>query len=244
MELWIILLIVVVAATTQSAIGFGLAVVFTPLATLVVGAQEAIATSMLLAVVLSVATYAEHRPRASLRDIAPLGLAAVAATPLGILALTRFDETSLRVLVGAAVLVGAVSTLTRGAPSERAERLPVTIAVGLVGGVARGATSMGGPAVVLYQHWLGRPADAIRGNMFAYFAFLSVLSLPVVWFGGVITDDVVRNLLAALPALATGLLAGRWLRGRLPERWFRRITLALLAGTSVAAFGGALASAL
>lgn len=244
MEIWLVVLFVLLGAATQSAIGFGLAVVFTPLATLVVGAQEAIATSMLLAVVLSTATYLEHRPRASLREIAPLGLAAVAATPLGILILTRFDETSLRVLVGAAVLIGAVSTMTREAPSARAERLPVTIAVGLVGGVARGATSMGGPPVVLYQHWLGRPAASIRASMFAYFALLSVLSLPVVWFGGVITEDVATNLIAALPALAAGLLAGRWARGHLPERWFRRITLALLAGTSVTAFIGALVSIL
>ncbi len=242
MELSLLLLFVLLAAATQSAIGFGLAVVFTPLATLVVGAQEAIVTSMLLAVVLSVATYLEHRPRASLREIAPLGLAAVAATPIGILALTRFDETGLRVLVGAAVLIGAVSTLTREAQSERAERLPVTIAVGIVGGVARGATSMGGPPVVLYQHWLGRPADSIRGNMFAYFALLSVLSLPVVWFSGVITEDVTMNLVFALPALAAGLLAGRWARGHLPDRWFRHITLALLAATSLVAFGGAIAS--
>ncbi len=244
MELTLILLFVVLGASTQSAIGFGLAVIFTPLATLVVGAQEAIVTSMLLAAVLSVATYLEHRPRASLREIAPLGIAGVAGTPLGILMLTHFDETSLRVLVGAAVLIGAVSTLTREAPSERAEQLPVTIGVGLFSGVTRGATSMGGPPVVLYQHWLGRPADSIRANMFAYFAVLSVFSLPVVWYGGVITEEVARNLVAALPALAAGLLAGRWVRGQLPEHWFRRITLALLAGTALAAFGGALASAL
>lgn len=243
MELSLLLLFVLLAAATQSAIGFGLAVVFTPLATLVVGAQEAIVTSMLLAVVLSVATYLEHRPRTSLREIAPLGLAAVAATPIGILMLTRFDETGLRVLVGAAVLIGAVSTLTREAPSERAERLPITIAVGLVGGVTRGATSMGGPPVVLYQHWLGRSAASIRGSMFAYFALLSVLSLPIVWFGGVITEDVAMNLVYALPALAAGLLMGRWARGHLPDRWFRQITLALLAATSLVAFGGAIASA-
>jgi uncharacterized membrane protein YfcA len=229
-------------AATQSAIGFGLAVVFTPLAILIVGAEEAVATSIVLAAFLSVGTYAEHRPRASLRAIAPLGLAGVIATPVGILILTKFDETSLRVLVGAAVLIGALSTLTREATHERVEHRTATVGVGFISGITRGATSMGGPPVVLYQHWLGRSAESIRGNMFAYFMFISVLSLPLVWLGGVITGDVVLNVAVALPALVVGLLLGRWVRTWLPLRWFRLVTLALLTGTSLVAFIGAAVS--
>ena len=114
--------IALAAAATQSTIGFGSAVLFTPLATLVVGAHSAVATSIVIGSLLSISLYLEYRPRARFTTVLPLAALGTMTTPLGIWVLSHANEATLRSLVGLVVLAGAIVTL-RSRPRQYFKRL-------------------------------------------------------------------------------------------------------------------------
>jgi len=241
---WVEVAVVVVmafaAALTQSTVGFGAAIVFTPVASFAVGAQSAVATSIIFGSVISTIVFLESRPRAALGPIAPLAVAGVLGTPIGVWILAHSDETTLRLLVGTSVLAGAITTMFGHTnPEARPAPLPLTAAAGLVSGTLRGATSMGGPPVVLYLHWLGGDAMRIRSQLFAYFVLFAIPGIPLAWIGGVIGMKEVVLATASLPAVGLGILVGRSVRGRLSDVWYRRTSMGLLVVTSSIAITGA-----
>ena len=237
MTLVAIAAIAFVGALTQSAIGFGFAIVFTPLVTLLVGAQSAVATSIALGTLLSLALIVEARPpRSAFRPVLVIAVLGTLTTPLGVWVLAHAPEQWLRGLVALAVLSGAVVTL-RSHPRvvpHGGSALTASI-VGFLSGILRGATSMGGPPVVLYLHWLGGGPIEIRHRLFGYFALFSLTGIPIAWWGGVLGGDEARQALVSGPLVLTGVLAGRLVRPRLSEAVFRGSTVSLLVATSVVA---------
>ena len=235
-------LIALLGTLIQSGLGFGFGLFFVPVAALFVAPREAVAVSLLLGTVVSAGMYAEARPRTGLRAIWPLVVGAIIGSPLGLLVLLRADESVLRLLVAAAVLVSAIANLTSGRGHTHEARPDPVVRQGLVGvlgGVIRGATSMGGPPIVLYQHWIGGGAERIRGRLFAYFFWVGVPATLIIVPSGLFTRDVLRDTALALPALFVGLVGGRLIRPHIAERWFGRLSMLLLAGTSVLAAWGA-----
>lgn len=241
MDILIVVLISAFAALMQAAVGFGFAVVFTPLLSLVLGARDAIALSLILSMTLSLVLYLADRPRASLRSVLPMFLAATAVTPIGVYILAVADERVLRAGIGIAVLGAVIGTLRMPHHTEeRPERLATILGVGMLSGVLRGATSMGGPPVVVYEHWRGAPAMLIRRRLLAYFALTGVAGTAMAAGSGVFTVDTFVQAAAGLPAVAIALYGGRYIRPRLPDRWFRRLSMALLVFMGVVSLVGAL----
>ncbi len=242
METGALVATVFVGTLIEAVLGFGFAPIFVPVAALIVAPRHAVAMSLILGTVMGSGLYVEHRPRASLRSIGPLVAGALIGTPLGILILLRVDETVLRLLVAAAVFVSAAATLASRSAHDTPARLDLPVRqgiVGLIGGVVRGAISMGGPPVVLYQHWVGGGSERIRGRLYAYFFWLGVPATLMAVPTGLFTEQVIRDSAVALPALAAGILLGRVLRPRLAERWFGLLSMLLLAVTSAFAAWGA-----
>lgn len=239
-----ILAIAAVAAFTQAAVGFGYALVFAPIAAFLIAPSDAIAVSIASAAVINALLYVEYRPRTDLRPVGALVLTSVLAAPLGLWVLLVADEDLLRLFIAAGVLLSAAVNLrhpTREGP-PREDRLLVQVVVGSVSGAMRGAVSMGGPPVILYQHWIGGGAASIRSRMFAFFFWGAIPTVLLAIVTGVIDADSWPYVLAACLGLVPGILGGRDLRPRINEVLFGRLSMGLLGGTaSVAALGAALA---
>ncbi len=236
-------LIALLGTMIQSGLGFGFGLFFVPVAALFVAPREAVAVSLMLAAIVSAGMYAEARPRTSVRAILPLVVGALAGTPVGVWILVRADETLLRLLVAVAVFVGAVANLAGGkghAHEARPDPFVRQGLVGILGGIIRGATSMGGPPIVLYQHWIGGGAERIRGRLFAYFFWVGVPALALMAPSGIFTRSVLRDSALAFPALVAGLVVGRLIRPHIAEAWFGRLSMLLLAMTSALAAWGAI----
>lgn len=237
-----LLLLTLVGTLIEAVLGFGFAVMFVPAAALLVAPQHAVAVSLILGTVMGAGLYVEQTPRASLRSIGPLVVGALLGTPIGIFALLRLDEAWLRLLVAGAVLLSALVTLAGGdghARPPRPDHAWGQALVGVVGGAMRGAISMGGPPVVLYQHWVGGGAHRIRARLYAYFFWLGVPAALLAAVAGVFTADVLRDSAVAMPGLLLGIVVGRRLRPRLGEHWFWRLSMAMLIATSTLALYGA-----
>ena len=236
-------LLTLVGTGIEAVLGFGFAVMFVPAAALIVAPRHAVAVSLVLGTIMGAGLYIEQRPRAPLRSVAPLVIGALIGTPLGILSLLRLDETWLRLAVAISVLTTAVITLLGGSGHTRPTRpdraLPQAT-VGFIGGAIRAAISMGGPPVVLYQHYVGGGAERIRARLYAYFFWLGIPATLLAIPAGVFTLEVLRDAAVALPGLALGIVGGRLLRPHLSEHWFWRLSMAMLVATSVlAAYGAA-----
>ncbi len=234
MEFLIVFLVSAFAALMQAAVGFGFAVLFTPLLSLAMPARDAIALSLLLSMSLSLALYIGDRPRAPFRVILPMFLAATVVTPLGVYVLTVADDQLLRIGIGVSVLIAVVGTVATPHPAhERSEPLPLVLGVGVLSGLLRGATSMGGPPVVLYEHWRGASMVEIRRRLLAFFALTGVTGAAFAAVTGVFTGEMVVHSLAGLPAIVIAVVGGRLIRPRLSPRWFRILSMGLLVFTGI-----------
>src|SRR5436853_286133 len=75
----------------------------------------------------------------------------------------------------ALVVILLLAVLASGWRYHGRPRLPATIGVGLLSGLASGAVQIAGPPVILY--WLGGAAQAafVRANLMVYFTFIDVI---------------------------------------------------------------------
>jgi uncharacterized membrane protein YfcA len=221
------------AAGTQSLTGFGFALVTVPLLSLFWDVKLAVVTSAVLGTVAIVPLTVEVRGRIRPWKVAPLILGSLLGIPAGIVILDRIDPEALKILVAAVVIVA--SLVLYFAPRMRLERggIGSPLLAGMLSGVLRGSTSMGGPPAVLYLLSREREMEEFRSILLAFFlpsSLLTVIGLAIV---GRVTPEVLGTSGAALPALAIGLLAGAWVRLRVQQEAFRTVVLAVLVFTSI-----------
>lgn len=240
-ELIAIVVLAFVAVTVQTSVGFGSGLIFVPAATLVVGPEPAVAMMMVGIPLVGLVLYATDRPRMPLFDAAPAAALSLLSVPAGVWLLTRSDEDVLRLLVGLAVLGSVIVNQVSSASSEvvRERDLPRMTLAGLASGVMRGTTSMGGPALVLYFHWLGGGAARFRSRMFSYSALSGLPSIGIAAAAGVFNADTMPVVLWGLVGAAAGIVAGLRARPWVTDARLRRTTMALLVATSLLAIATA-----
>ena len=240
-----VVLLAFVAVAVQTSVGFGSGLIFVPAATLVVGPEPAVAMMLVGIPLVGAVLYVTNRPRMPILDAAPAAALSLLSVPAGVWLLTRSDEDLLRLLVGLGVLASVlVNQLSAGSgPVERSPDVPRMTVAGLASGLMRGTTSMGGPALVLYFHWLGGGAGRFRSRMFAYSALSGLPSIAIAAAAGVFNEETMPVVLWGLAGTVLGIAAGMRLRPWITDARLGRISMALLAATSLLAIATA-ASAL
>lgn len=204
-----------------------------PLLSLFWDVKLAVVTSALLGTVAILPLTLEVRRRIRLRKVVPLVLGSLLGIPVGIVILDRIHPEALKIMVAAVVI--AASLVVYFAPRMRLERGGVgsPLLAGILSGMLRASTSMGGPPAVLYILSREREMEEFRSTLLAFFlpsSLLTVLGLAIV---GRVTPEVLATSAVALPALALGLLAGAWLRSRVQQEMFRTLVLAVLVFTGI-----------
>ena len=101
-------------------------------------------------------------------------------------------------------------------------------AVGLGGGILGGLAGLSGPLPTIWAGLRGWSKDTRRGVFQAYNLSILVLALVTQSFAGLITLELGRLFLAALPGTIAGAWLGRRLYGRLNDRRFEQAVLILL----------------
>ena len=110
--------------------------------------------------------------------------------------------------------------------------MPTSLALGSLSGTMLGATSIGGPPVILYLLAGPDPAPTTRANLTLFVAVNSAVGLLSLALRGAVNDRVLLAVAVMAPAFTAGVLLGsRWFT-RLSESGFRRFTVALMAVVS------------
>jgi uncharacterized membrane protein YfcA len=240
-ELVAVGLLAFVAATVHSSVGFGAALVFVPAATLIIGPEPSVAAMLVSVPLIGTVLYGINTPRTPLADVVPVAGVSILSLPVGLLLLTRADEDLLRMFVGFAVLSSVLLSRFGGSGHdvERQPTLSLSVGTGLTSGLMRGATSIGGPPLVLYYQWLGGGAWRFRSRMCSSTALSGVASLGIATLAGVFHADMMPVVLASLPGTAIGIAVGFRIQPLIEINQLHRISTFLLIGTSLLAIATA-----
>ncbi len=163
------------------------------------------------------------------RRFGPLIGAVVVGTFVGARALVELDQRTLMGIVGAAVLVFALSAhfpryMRLGPRGERWLGAPIGFFAGVLGGM----TTFFGPPLIMFLFALNLDKDAFVGTISTIYLCASIpLAAALGMFGFMNLEGYLWSTAAAVPLLL-GVLIGQWLRSRISQSAFRRGLLLLL----------------
>jgi uncharacterized membrane protein YfcA len=236
-DLIAIVVLAFIATTIQTSVGFGAALFFVPSATLLVGAEPSVAAILIVVPGMGAILFSTSSEQTPWRESIWPALISLASMPVGVLLLTRSDENVLRLMVGFGVLVAVVVNYIGEHSVEviHAPSWPRIMVSGLAAGLMRGSLGMGGPALVLYFHWLGGGATRFRNRMYAYALTAGIPSIAIAAASGLYGGETMKVVGASLPGALLGLLVGVRLRPHISDTGNRRLSVLLLIATSTLA---------
>ena len=151
----------------------------------------------------------------------------VVGTPIGLHLLANVPARPMRAVI-ALVVMAMVVGLWRGLGFRQMPGRGRTTAVGALSGVLNGATTIGGPPVILF--YLATPAGVVvsRASLIAYFLVTDLLAFAIASAQGLVAPDTLyRAGLLAVP-LTAGLIVGRRCFSQSSAEALRRKVLLLL----------------
>jgi uncharacterized protein len=163
------------------------------------------------------------------RRLWPFVVGATVGAPAGVTLLTWLDPRSVRIAVGAFLLIYSVYAFLR--PTMK----PVTnggkaadAMVGFLNGVLGGLTGLAGILVTIWCGLRGWPKDVQRSTFQP--AAVAIFLMSALWLGarGTVTPDTIKLFVMGLPCVIVGTWLGLKLFGKIDEATFRKIVLTLL----------------
>jgi len=221
--------IVLLAAFTQGAIGFGFGMVAMGILPLVI--DELVAIPMVAVYSLLVAGLIAWREREFLswRRLAPLLVGVVLGVPLGLVFLTEVDPRWIRLTLGVFLVLYCLwSLLVSLKVGQRAIHDRWGYLAGLASGVLGGAFNTGGPPLVVYATLKSWDKDAATSTLQVLFALTSVIAIGGHIGAGRFTGEIVELLLLLIPVIGLGVWLGGRLYDRIDQATFRKGMLGLL----------------
>ncbi|MBM3600615.1 MAG: sulfite exporter TauE/SafE family protein [Alphaproteobacteria bacterium] len=221
------------ASIVRGYSGFGFSMLAISSMTLVLPPAEVVPIVLLLEISASIHMLPGVWRHIDWRSLWPLMVGNAVGTPIGIYFLISLPAQPLR--VGISLLVIAAATLLwRGFALQTMPSRSTATGIGVSAGVLNGSIGIGGPPVVLF--YLSSPAGAAmtRASLVAYFFGTDSVTLAMMATQGLFTTEVVVRTIALLPLLIGGIVIGSRRFIKTEPTTFRRFTLIVLIGLSIA----------
>ena len=234
-------LILAAAATLQSAIGFGFALIAIPLMVSVLGLDPEDSIAMVTVCSMGQAMVSgwhlrKDIPWKLLIPMAVVGWLFIVPGMMTLQAIKSLSKDQVNQVFGGIVLFALlITTIGRIKPRENVPTIFGYIAVSF-GAFMGGLSGMSGPPIVIWVMAHQWPNRKIRGTLFALFGCLNIfiLALLPVQFG---TDVLQAELLGlfVLPLVAAGTWCGLHLGHRIPKEKLRIVAMVMLSIMSIKA---------
>ena len=214
--------------------GFGFSALCVAGLSLFMPPAQVVPPVFVLEVLASVSLLRGALKHADWRWLSWLVLGNVLCIPLGVALLAFVDETPLRLIIGALLLVAAV-LLRSGVVLALQPTPALRLVTGLVSGFVNGVAAIGGIAVAVLLSSSAMAPAVMRATLIVMFLFTDLYALSwAAWLPAtdsgapLLGADTLRWVLWLAPAMLAGIWAGqRHFAGVSPER-FRRQVLNLL----------------
>jgi uncharacterized membrane protein YfcA len=185
---------------------------------------------LILGDVIAVLSYRRHAQWSHLWRLFPWAAAGVLA---GYFALKRMNDRQASTAIGLIVVALAILHLVRRAnPGPLREDRTVVFAplIGVLAGFATIVSNAAGPLMVIYLLAMRLPKMEYMGTGAVFFLLLNLFKVPFMCSLGLITTESLRLDLELAPFVLAGTWAGRRLLGRIDQRLFENVSLALTLG--------------
>lgn len=219
--------IAAIAGIVRGITGFGGAMVMSPPFALLLGPLVAVPVVLLLEGIVATPMLVQLRRQVRWRVIGPIIAAAYVTMPLGTWMLVTADPHLIRRLIAAVVIVFSLVMLLGWRYTGR-QRLSTGLGLGAVSGTMLGATTMGGPPVILYLLAGPDPIETTRANLTYYLGALCLAGLTLLWLNGVLGADALWLALLLTPGYYIGMVLGIRLFAGLNDTRFRQFTLGFM----------------
>lgn len=207
--------------------GVGAGMLMAPFFVHLFGPVTAIGVITLIEGVATIQLLPTVRREVAWRTVAPMGLAAAFAMPLGSWLLVTLDPASLQLGISILVVLSAL-VLLGGWRYEGRRPLAATAGVGTLSGVLMALTSVGNPPVMVYLLSGSDTAATSRANFTGYFALTLIALTLMMTAAGLITGSVALLALALLPGYLLTTWLGSHLFRRSSDLTYRRVALGVL----------------
>ncbi len=229
-DLLILVLGLGVAGLVKGGTGMGLPLVATPILAGVFGPKAAV-------VIVTIPIFAANsmllvqgwRRMEVLRAIVPIIVASAIGTAIGVNLLALLDQRTFAILISLMVAIFLLrgDRLIGDDPGARRARI-LGPAVGFVGGVLQGTTSIASPLIGSFFHARKMDRHDYVVVLAAIFELNALIQLVGYSLLGLYTPDILAiGLLGLVPTLLA-LMAGIYFRSRLDQARFRQLIVVLL----------------
>lgn len=211
----------------RSITGFGGSLVIAVGLTTVLTPAEAVPVVLLVDLPIGLAMLNTTWGQAPKTTTAPAIWAMLATTPIGVAALAALPANPMRIAIGAIVVASTVALAVLPPPS-RAPRPALFGFAGAIGGFLNGATSAGGPPLILAHYGTGAEQTARRASLSITFVATDFVAIAAMWIAGLVDGPALQRAAVLAPiAIAAPLLVDKPL-STLSDKTVRPIALAAL----------------
>ena len=223
-----------VAGLIRGFSGFGGAIFAVPVLSLIYGPPQHVGIVLASGTLGTIQLAPGALPLARWREVLPVVLAALIATPIGTYVLLTNDPDSIRRGIGVFVLAAAFLTL-RGWSWRGSRTMGVSSLVGVFCGVVTGLGGIGGSIATLYLISSNQTAAVIRANLIVIIGALSVAGFGYLVAGGGVTASTLVNVAIYMPTYVVSIWIGSRIFRGTSEALYRRVALGLLVAVGIAA---------
>lgn len=233
-ELVIVSLMMILGGIVQGASGFGFSLVVIPVLAALISPLIIIPAVLILSILINILVLIETGWSVNHRRILPIIISGCVGLPLGVILLKVIPSSVLRILIG--LLIGILSSLMLVGfrYSIRRKRVASTL-IGFISGVLNSSITMSGPPIILFWTNESMTKQDLRHNLALYFLVLNIATLPLYWYSGLITGDVVSFCFSQSIILVCSVSLGIFISRTIDQYVFKLITLVLVWLGSIAA---------
>ena len=236
LDLIIAAFIVFAGATVMGTLGFGFGLVVAPVFLLILAPQETVVTVNGVITVLLILIMVQSYRHLRLRLLWPMAAGGLAAAPIGVLALSTADPTTLRITITLVIMGLAVLNLTNIQLPIIQNRL-VGAVVGFLTSLAVTTLSIGGPLAALYVVARGWTHQEIRASLAFFFIVVYLTAFGLYARSGLVRQETMANVAMMIPSVAVGFGLATLLVRRINQRVFHYAVTGVIIGGSAVLLG-------
>ena len=219
------------AAFVRGYSGFGFSAIFIAFAALLTNPLPLIPVVFACEMLMTVFQARGIRGHVDWRRVLWLLLGAAIALPFSVSVMLSVGEETARITISAIILVMSLVLLTGWTLKTRIGPAGHG-GVGVISGMCNSA-GIGGLPVAAFMSAQPMEAAVFRATMIVYLTGLDMLTMPLLWAGGLVSWDTAIGAAMAFPLLGLGVwLGGRQFLSASPST-FRRFAVMLLLALSV-----------
>ena len=206
------------------------------------GAREQVGIALPMLVVADLIVFPTFLKYGNWREVWFLLPPTIIGGAVAFLILKQVDNAVMQPLVGAVILVMVVMQLARSWKPDAIYALAMTkgfgLFAGLAGGVATVLANAAGPIQQLYLLSKRMEKMELIGVGARFFLLVNLLKLPLLEGLDLVNKDTLMLNVVAVPAILLGVLSGKKLLSKVPQRLFENliVVFALLASVKLLIF--------